>query len=58
MTLLEKLKEISPDEIYDSGCFKGLPRGCPLNYPFLNAHEPENCPYNCDDCWNREFKGE
>ncbi len=62
MTLREKVAEVEPTMIDDKAV--GGVIGCPHNYKYLNACRFASCnlsisqPLQCDDCWNREWKGE
>lgn len=51
-TFKEKLQQEHPEEILVGGSC----RGCPEEYGY---EEPINCAgMGCDDCWDREMKGE
>lgn len=63
MTLKEKVAEIQPDKVSDSGKIKGCPWCYPYLHPSLNADEIEHqmCSMaiglgECEICWGREYK--
>lgn len=61
MTLIEKLKELYPDDFFEDG----TPVECPSNYKEFRFSIPENefskdfcCTGNCTECWSREYKND
>lgn len=59
MTLREKVIEIMPECINEN--LKGGVDNCPCDYKFLNTNENDwKCPnevfFNCETCWDREYK--